>query len=77
MVESWDFPGSGLALGKGEFAGLGVPGRLESFWIADVTVVLALLRRSSTLAVSSSGSESSSLSKLRADLVPSVGVSLK
>ena len=48
MVESWDFPGSGLALGKGEFAGLGVPGRLESFWIADVTVVSALLRRSST-----------------------------
>ena len=44
VVESWDFPGSGLALGKGEFAGLGVPGRLESFWIADVTVVLGDLR---------------------------------
>ena len=47
MVESWDFPGSGLALGKGELAGLGVPGWLESFWIADITVVSALLRRSS------------------------------
>jgi len=48
VVESWDVPGSGLALGKGEFAGLGVPGQLESFWIAKVTVVSALLRRSST-----------------------------
>ena len=48
MVESWDFPGSGLALGKGKFAGLGVPRQLESFWIADATVVSALLRRSLT-----------------------------
>ena len=48
MVESLDFPGSGLSLGKGELVGSGVPARLESFWIADVTVVSARLRRSST-----------------------------
>ena len=48
MVESWDFPKSGLALGKGELVGSGVHARLESFWIADVTVVSARLRRSST-----------------------------
>ena len=48
MVESWDFPGSELALGKGELEGLRVPGQLESFWIAKVTVVSALLRRSLT-----------------------------
>ena len=48
MVESLDFLGSGLALGKGESVGSGVPIQLESFWIADVTVVSACLRRSST-----------------------------
>jgi len=48
VVESLGFPGSGLALGKGESVGSGVPVRLESFWIADVTVVSACLRRSST-----------------------------
>ena len=48
MVESLDFPGSGLSLGKGELAGSGVPVRLESFWIADVTVVSVCLRRSLT-----------------------------
>ena len=48
MVESLDFPRNGLALDKGESVGSGVPARLESFWIADVTVVSALLRRSST-----------------------------
>jgi len=48
VVESLDFPGSRLALGKGEFVGSGVPAQLESFWIADVTVVSARLRRSST-----------------------------
>ena len=48
MVESLDFPGSGLALGRGESVGSGVPAQLESFWIADVTVVSACLRRFST-----------------------------
>jgi len=48
VVESLDFPGSGLALGKGELVGSGVPVQLESFWIADVTVVSVCLRRSST-----------------------------
>jgi len=48
VVESLDFPRSGLALGKGEFVGSGVPAQLESFWIADVTAVSAHLRRSST-----------------------------
>ena len=48
MVESLDFLGSGLALGKGELVGSGVPALLESFWISDVTVVSTCLRRSST-----------------------------
>jgi len=48
VVESLDFPRSGLALGKGESVGSGVPARLESFWIAEVTVVSARLRRCST-----------------------------
>jgi len=48
VVESLDFPGSGLALGKGELVGSRVPARLESFWIADVTVVSVRQRRSST-----------------------------
>ena len=48
MVESLDFLESGLALGKGESVGSGVPDRLESFWIADVTVVSARLRSFST-----------------------------
>jgi len=48
VVESLDFPGSGPALGKGKSVGSGVSVRLESFWIADVTVVSAHLRRSLT-----------------------------
>jgi len=48
VVESLDFPRNGLALGRGESVGSGVPARLESFWIADVTVVSARLRRSLT-----------------------------
>jgi len=48
VVESLDFPRSRLALGKGESVGSGVPVQLESFWIADITVVSAHLRRSLT-----------------------------
>jgi len=48
VVESLDFPRSRLALGKGKYVGSGVPAWLESFWIADVTVVSARLRRFST-----------------------------
>jgi len=33
---------------EGDLEGLGVPGQLESAWIAKVTVVFARLRSSST-----------------------------
>jgi len=78
VVESLDFPRSGLALDKGESIGSGVPALLESFWIVDVTVVSACLRRSSTWAVSSSGFDLLELlSELGSEFVPLVGVSLK
>ena len=48
MVESLDFPRSGLVLMEGDSEGLGVPGQLESAWIAKVTVVFACLRSSLT-----------------------------
>jgi len=47
VVGSWDFPGSGLSLGKGRFLELGVPGRLESFWVASVTVKVQVSRTES------------------------------
>jgi len=48
VVESLDFPRSGLVLAEGDLGRLGIPGRLESAWIAEVTVVFACLRSSST-----------------------------
>ena len=78
MVGSWDFPRNKLALMEGELSRLGVPGQLESAWIAKVTVVLVRLRSSSTWAISLSGSDlSESLSELSLEFVPLVGVSLK
>ena len=78
MVESLDFLGSRLALGKGELVGSGVPALLESFWIADVTVVSARLRRSLTWAVSLSRFDLLELLlELSLEFVPLVGVSLK
>jgi len=78
VVESLDFPRSRLVLTKGDSGRFGVLGRLESAWIAKVTVVLVRLRSSSTWAISSSGSDlSESLSELSLEFVPLVGVSLK
>jgi len=48
VVGSWDFLGTRLSLGRGVSFELGVPGRLESFWVALVTAVLTLPRSSST-----------------------------
>ena len=48
MVESLDFPRSRLVLTEGDLEGLGIPGRLESAWIAKVIVVFACLRSSLT-----------------------------
>jgi len=63
---------------EGEPGILGVLGQLESAWIAEVTVVFACLRSSSTCAVSLSRSDMSELSlESSLEFVPSVGVLLK
>ena len=83
MVGNWDFLGIRLSWGRGMSFELGVPGRLESLWVASVTAVLTLPRSLLTRAVSLSDSESSSslldssFSELSAEFVPLVGVWLK
>ena len=53
-IESLELPGSVLVCLRGVPLGLGVLGRLASFWIVEVTVASVCCSNSSTLAVSSS-----------------------
>ena len=53
-IESLELPGSVLVCLRGVPLGLGVFGRLASFWMVEVTVASVWRSNSSTLAVSSS-----------------------
>ena len=53
-IESLELPGSVLVCLRGVPLGLGVFGRLASFWMVEVTVASVCRSNSSTLAVSSS-----------------------
>ena len=53
-IESLELPGSVLVCLRGVPLGLGVLGRLASFWMVEVTVASVWRSNSSTLAVSSS-----------------------